>query len=370
VHLERQVVLLSRDTGLASIVGLAMANGDRVAHLHSPAELTDWSPVAVTAVVLDSRPPNHQLSYKQVRDRYRGPLVMLLDRGERRPNLPPDGARRYLHRPFSAADLAAVLARPPAALGTLENAIIDTWGRHAAPDPPSPLATDGLSYRTSWGPSTRRRVRIWAATVAALMGLLLVFNVSDQGPCGPGCTSFGAAPAGAAEIRTPLTSRPPSNGGGSGGGGGSATPVPGLGPAPGGIPLASGIGDLIESINPITPTDTTPPPASPEPVPGVPSPAPPPGTNPPPGTTPPTTVPPPTAPPTTAPPTTEPPPTTAPPTTAPPTTEPPTTAPPTTEPPTTAPPTTEPPTTAPPTTEPPTTAATSDPPPSTATPTS
>jgi hypothetical protein len=358
VYLERRVVLLSRDTGLASIVRLALANGDRVAHLRSAGELADWSQTAVAAVVLDSRPPNHQLGYKQVRDRYRGPLVMLLDRGERRPNLPPDGARRFLHRPFSAADLATVLATQPAPLGTLENAIIDAWGRHAAPDPPAPRP-DGLSYRTSWGPSTRRRVRIWVATVAALVGLLLVFNVSDQGPCGPGCTSFGA-PAGASESRTPLTSHPPSRGGdGSGGGDQSGTPAPGSGPAPGGIPLVSGIGELIESINPITPTDTTPP-AGPEPVPGVPSPAPPPTTTPP-GTTPPTTAPPTTAPPTTAPPTTAPP-TTAPPTTAPPTTEPPTTAPPTT-----APPTTEPPTTAPPTTAPP---PTTEPPPSTATPTS
>jgi hypothetical protein len=356
VYLERRVVLLSRDTGLASIVGLALANGDRVARLHSPGELTDWTPAAVAAVVLDSRPPNHQLAYKQVRDRYRGPLVMLLDRDERRPNLPPDGARRYLHRPFSAADLAAVLAKPPAELGVLENAIIDTWARHAARDPlPRP---DGLAYRTSWKPSTRRRLRIWVACVAALMGLLVVFNLSDQSPCGPGCTSLGASVAGASENRTPLTSRPPSRGGG-GSGGGSSTPAPGPGPAPGGVPLVSGIGDLVQGINPITSTDTTPP-SAPEPVPGVPSPTTPPGTTPP-TTSPPTTTPPGTTPPTTSPPTTAPP-TTAPPTTAPPTTPPPTTAPPTTEPPTTAPPTTEPPTTAPPTTEPPTTAPPTEPP--------
>src|SRR5918996_1442109 len=89
---------------------------------------------------------------------------MLLDRDERRPNLPPDGARQYLPRPFSAADLGAVLARQPAELGVLENAIIDTWARHAARDPlPRP---DGLAYRTSWRPSTRRRVGGWGASGA------------------------------------------------------------------------------------------------------------------------------------------------------------------------------------------------------------
>jgi hypothetical protein len=334
------VVLLSRDSGLASIVGLAVANGDRVAHIRSLAELTDWSEDAVAAVVLDSRPELHRQRYKQVRDRYRGPLVMLLDRGERNPSLPPDGARRFLYRPFSAADVAAVLDTPPPKLGTLETAVIDAWSRHAGPEAAKRPA--GLSYRVSWGRSARRRLRAWAWTVAATVGVLLVFSVSDQSPCGPSCTRLNAV-AGASESPTPLTSPPPSPGGAAGGGGGQAgsSATPPSQPGPGGVPLVSGIGGLIQSINPVTAADPTPP-APPEPVPGVPSPTPPPTTAP----TPPTTVPPPTTAPT---------PTTAPPTTAPPTTAPPTTAPPTTAPPTTAPPTTEPPTTAPPTTEPPTT---------------
>jgi outer membrane biosynthesis protein TonB len=343
------VVLLSRDNGLASIVGVAVANGDRVAHIRSTSELADWSEDAVAAVVLDSRPHLHRQGYKQVRDRYRGPLVMLLDRGERHPSLPPDGARRFLYRPFSAADVAAVLGTPPPKLGTLETAVIDAWSRHAGPDAAKRPA--GLSYRVSWGKSARRRLRAWAWTVAAMVGVLLVFSVSDQSPCGPGCTRVGAvagAVAGASESPTPLTAQPLAQGGDAAGGGGqggqSATPP--SQPGPGGVPLVSGIGGLIDSISPVTAADPTPP-APPEPVPGVPSPTPPPTT------APPTTAPPTTAPPTTAPPTTAPP-TTAPPTTAPPTTEPPTTAPPTTEPPTTQPPATAAPTTEPPTTAPPT----------------
>jgi hypothetical protein len=340
------VVLLSRDNGLASIVGMAVTNGDRVAQIRSLAELTDWSEDAVAAVVVDSRPELHRQRYKQVRDRYRGPLVMLLDRGEHNPSLPPDGARRYLYRPFSAADVAAVLGTPPPKLGTLETAVIDAWSRHAGPDAAKRPA--GLSYRVSWGRTARRRLRAWAWTVAAMVGVLLVFSVSDQSPCGPSCTRPNAV-AGASESPTPLTSQPPAAGGAAVGGGGggqagsSATPPsqPGLG----GVPLVSGIGGLIQSINPVTAADPIPP-APPKPVSGVPSPTPPPTTAPPP----PTTAPNPTTP------TTVPTPTTAPPTTAPPTTEPPTTAPPTTEPPTTAPPTTEPPTTAPLTSEPPTTA--------------
>jgi hypothetical protein len=375
VTVERRVVLLSRDPGLASITGRLLSNGDRIAHFRSATELRDWSAPVVAAVVLDSQPQARRLSYKQVRDRYDGPLVMLLDKGERRPELPPDGARQFLHRPFKAAELSKLLGTPTAELGPFEAAIIAAWSRHATAEQ-AVQARRGPSYRINWRPSLRRRARAWAATVIALMGLLLVFGLSDQGPCTPGCTNFGGAVAGAAESGTPLTSAPPA--GPAGGGGSDDARPPGSSAASSepptptdAFPIVIGVGGLIDAISPITSDDTTPP-SEPTGVPGVPAP---PGTTPAPGTTPPTTSPPPgtnppptTAPPTTAPPTTEPP-TTAPPTTEPPTTAPPTTEPPTTAPPTTAPPTTEPPTTAPPTTEPPTTAAPTTAAPTTETPT-
>jgi hypothetical protein len=366
VTVERRVVLLSRDPGLAGVADRLLENGDRVVHFRTAVELADWTTPPVAAVVLDSQPQGRRLSYKQVRDRYSGPLVMLLDRNERRPDLPPDGARQFLHRPFQVAELSRLLAAPAPELQPFEAAIIGAWSRHATAEPTARARPPGPSYRVSWRPSLRRRVRAWAATVVALVGLLVVFSVSDQGPCGAGCTSFGGAIAGATESATPLTSAPATGAGGGGDGGqppgsGAASSQP---PTAGGLPLVSGVGGLIESINPISPDDLTPP-AGPQGIPGVPAPpgvptppdpdpppttpAPDPTPTPTPTTAPPTTAPPTTAPPTTAPPTTEPP-TTGPPTTEPPTTEPPTTAPPTTEPPTTAPPTTEPPTTAPPTT--------------------
>jgi hypothetical protein len=362
VVVERRVVLLSRDAGLASTVGHLLSNGDHIAHFNSAAELTDWSTPEVAVVVLDTQPNARRLTYKQIRERYDGPLVMLLNKGEPQPDLPPDGARRFLHRPFKVAELSSLLATPMPELGSLEAAIIAAWSRHAIAEP-APWPPRGSSYRVSTRhPSLRRRARAWAATVVALVGLLLAFGLSDQrGSCASACTKFGGAIAGAAENDTPLTRTPAagSAGGGNQGGqppgssAGSSQPPTPTGSA--GFPVVTGIGGLIESINPITSDDTTPP-SGPEAVPGVPAPpgvSQPPAANPPPGTTPPpTNGPPTTTPPSTAPPTTGPP-TTAPPTTDPPTTTPPTTAPPTTEPPTTAPPTTEPPTTAPPTTEPP-----------------
>ena len=215
--MERRVVLLSRDPGLASVTGRLLSNGDRIAHFRSAAELSNWSTPAVAAVVLDSQPQARRLSYKQVRDRYDGPLVMLLDKDERRPDLPPDGARQFLHRPFKAAELSNLLGNPTAELGPFEAAIIAAWSRHATAEQ-AVRARRGPSYRINWRPSLRRRARAWAATVVAAVGLLVVLGVSDQGPCTSACTGFGGAVAGAAESATPQVS---GLAGGSGGGRGA-----------------------------------------------------------------------------------------------------------------------------------------------------
>jgi hypothetical protein len=361
---ERRVVLLTRDPLLAAVSDRLLENGDRVVQYGSAPELADWSEPQVAAVILDSQPQARRLAYKQVRDRYAGPLIMLLDQHERRPDLPSDRARHFLHRPFELAELSRLLRADAPGLEPFEAAVIGAWSRHATAEPPVGVRPLVPANRPGRRPPLRRRVRAWAATVVALVGLLLVFGASDEEPCAGGCTSFGGGVAGAAEPPAAQTSGTALGGGGGGGGGqpplsGAASSQP---PTPTGLPPIAGVGGLIQSINPISQSDLTPP-AGPQGVPGVPAPPgvptpagpEPPPTTPPPGPPPPATTPPPTtapattAPPTTTPPTTEPP-TTEPPTTQPPTTEPPTTAPPTTEPPTTAPPTTEPPTTAPPTT--------------------
>jgi hypothetical protein len=372
---ERRIVLLSSDPALVSVAGSLLQNGNRMDHFASPAEVADWSDPEVAVVVLDSQARARRYGYKLVRQRYRGPLIMVLDRGDRRPDLPPDIARRFLYRPFKVADLATLLAAPQPQLGPFEDAVITAWTRHASTEPPrrtiprpaptvatqpprqtAPRHAPAVPKRSTLRSTAQGRLRVWAATVTALSLLLLLVGLSNRGSCGPGCANLGGvgAVAGASESLVPLTSgASPSRSGGAGGSqppGSSSTPAAGPDPVPAlGVPLTAGVGGLIDAISPITPTDTAPP-AAPKPLPGVPPP-----TTAPPTTAPPTTAPPPTTPPTTAPPTTAPP-TTAPPTTDPPTTAPPTTDPPTTAPPTTAPPTTDPPTTAPPTTAPPTTA--------------
>ena len=139
VVVEGQVVLLSRDEGLASTIGRLLSDGEGVAQFHSAAELTDWSTPRVATVILDSQPHVRRLSYKHVRERYHGPLIMLLDMDERRPDLPPDGARRYLQRPFEVAELSSLLDTPVPELGPFEAAIIAAWSHRVTVEPPVPV---------------------------------------------------------------------------------------------------------------------------------------------------------------------------------------------------------------------------------------
>jgi hypothetical protein len=251
VVVERQVVLLSRDEGLASTIGRLLSNGDRIARYHSAAELTDWSAPAVATVILDSQPQARRLSYKQVRDRYHGPMIMLLDSDEQRPDLPPDGARRYLHRPFEVADLSRLLDAPAAELGPLQAAVIAAWSRHVTVEPPVPVRPRPSTQVPSWGPSPWRRARVWAATVVALVGLLLVVGLSGRGSCAPGCTQVGGPVAGAAEAGTPPDTTPTS--------GPVAVPW---------VPAPPGVGSP-PTTNP--PSGTTPPPTTGPPATGTPT---------------------------------------------------------------------------------------------------
>jgi hypothetical protein len=298
VVVEGQVVLLSRDEGLASTIGRLLSDGEGVAQFHSAAELTDWSTPTVATVILDSQPHVRRLSYKHVRERYHGPLIMLLDMDERRPDLPPDGARRYLQRPFEVAELSSLLDTPVPELGPFEAAIIAAWSHRVTIEPPVPVRPRPATQLPSWGPSPWRRARVWAVTIVALVGLLLVVSLSGQGSCASPCTQVGGPVAGAAEDRTPPTSTPATRSAGGGRGdsqppGSSAVSSQPSTPASAtGFPVVTGVGGLIESTNPITGNDTTPT-SGPVAVPGVPAPPgvkPPPTTNPPSGTTPPPTT--------------------------------------------------------------------------------
>jgi len=405
VTVAGRVIVLSRDRRLATIAGGLLDFGEALTCFSSPAELPDWLHPPVDAVVLDFPRRSRGIVYRQLRQRYHGPVLALLDPGEVQSGLPPNRGRlAVLHRPFSGEELSASLGKlvgaptpsggpggkvphvvATAAGGTPAPATPATPAGTATPAarggvaPPTGAAARAARHRTrAWrrlDPLIRRRVKGWAVGVGVTALLLVGISLSGGSGCrsaGAGCTNVaGAVESGGLGGNPGPTTRPL----------GSHTAPPGLQPVastkgsptqpadpPGSgmqLPIASGVGDLIAGTSSSSGgapllvvtggSGSSPPPSGGSG--GTTSPT----TTQPPATVAPTTAPPVTAAPTTEPPTTAPPPTepptTAPPTTEPPTTAPPTTEPPTTEPPTTAPPTTEPPTTAPPATDPATTTA-------------
>jgi hypothetical protein len=403
-----RVIMLSRDQGLASIAGQLVGHGRPLTCFSSPADVPDWLRPPTGVVVLDFPRATRGVVYRQLRQRYPGPVLALLDRGEDSSALAADRGRLgVLHRPFTGEELSASLdalvgsrngARvskspsltvPPVGTGTSTAAVrgpvaLDTpapaaaagggVGRSAVGVPAKRVAgrrVAGARRRgPAWrrmSPSAKRRATSLILTLAAAAALLLGTTLGDGrdcrgARCGNVANAIGNAGAGippAGSLATPQLGVQPAAG--SGGGGSAKNPASATAmdppPKPGMvIPIASGVGDLIAGTSSssggaplLVVTGGS---GSSSPATGGSSGSGggsagggvPSSTTRPPATTSPATTSPSTSPPTTAPPTTEPP------TTAPPTTDPATTSPPTTEPPTTEPPTTEPPTTAPVTT--------------------
>ena len=396
-----RVIVLSRDRGLATVAGSLVDHGQALARFVSPAELPDWLSQPVAAVVLDFPRRARGIVYRQLRQRYQGPVLALLEPGETSSGLPTDRGRvGVLHRPFQGEQLCSLLstlagvgaafspADPLPGLGhrSQGEAIAASIGATLAVPPPSARITSGTAVvgagpatttSTARGPRRRRgaaRLQVGAVGKRRLTGLAVVLGASAALLVGimlsgePGCRAAGCGIASAiGAVGVPPTigpgvaaspgAAPASGAGGTGSLGGTPAQTT-AGPST--VTIASGVGDLLNGTSsssggapPLVVGGGLPPsvpgggsgggaggvpPAGGGSGGGVP-----PATTSPPGTT--------------APPGTAPPPTTAPP----PPTDPPTTAPPPTDPPTTAPPPTDPPTTQPPPTEPPTTAAVTTP---------
>ena len=254
---ERRVVMLSRGERLATFAVQALGNGRSLVCLDSPAELADWDRPPIGMVLLDL--PRHQrgIVYRQLRQRYRGPVLALLDPDDDGRGLPPDrGPLAILHRPFSGEELSDVLGRlltppgevdasaptagtgpPPPAPGP--EAPPPPAGPGARPPPPlpgpsgssvplAPSAPSGLVVPSgssgSPGPSgptpasrvaehpvqgwagrwwrwsaLARGLRRWEVVVGASALLLLGLSFGAGSGCGSGCVDM----AGATEGRSP-----------------------------------------------------------------------------------------------------------------------------------------------------------------------
>jgi hypothetical protein len=121
-----RVLLLSESAGLAAILGGLLDGDDRLTRVGSLREAADGGRLAgADAVVLDTPADGRATALEHLRRQYRGPLVVLVERGAEGRKLPPDQARTLLLRPFAADDLGAALGLPATARQ-----------RHELPQPP------------------------------------------------------------------------------------------------------------------------------------------------------------------------------------------------------------------------------------------
>jgi hypothetical protein len=112
----RRLLLLSESAGLAAVVTCLLDPRDRLTR-------SAWSEGAVERarlgdadlVLLDVARDARAAVFAQLRRRYHGPVVVLVERGDKGGGLPPDGARTLLARPFSTDDLRSALSLPPSA---------------------------------------------------------------------------------------------------------------------------------------------------------------------------------------------------------------------------------------------------------------
>jgi hypothetical protein len=108
------VLLLSESAGLAAVLGRLLEREDQLTRLGSLRELAARETFAgVEAVVVDAPRVGRSAALEHLRERYAGPLVVLVESGAGPVSLLPNEELTILHRPFSADDLGAALGFPP-----------------------------------------------------------------------------------------------------------------------------------------------------------------------------------------------------------------------------------------------------------------
>jgi hypothetical protein len=168
---RRRVVLVAESAGLAGVLNHLLDPADRLSRLGSLRELADSRSLdSADVVVLDMPAKERAAAVEQVRRRYLGPLIVLVDRRAGAARLHLDDACTPLARPFSAEELAAAMAVP---------------GRPAAP-----------------GPAAAPRVPRFIGSGAGAAGVALVGPPGWDAPAAPD-PADGPAPADPADGPVP-----------------------------------------------------------------------------------------------------------------------------------------------------------------------
>jgi hypothetical protein len=142
-HPPRRVVLLSESAGLATVLGRLLDRRDQLTRIGWPREVAEQGELDnADLVVLDVPDADRIAAVDQLRRRYRGPVVVFVERGDNGRRLPPDQACTLLARPFSADELRAALGLSEPGTGqdrATPRGTRDAAARRPAPTQPAPL---------------------------------------------------------------------------------------------------------------------------------------------------------------------------------------------------------------------------------------
>jgi hypothetical protein len=177
------VLLISSDPFLGASLEAIARGRVQVACLDLATRPAAWPAEPTATVVLDVAAGQRDAVHAWIRRHHRGPLVVLLKPGERRPALPPSPAQVVIGRPFRLADLVAILEHPPDPLSS-------GGLRLSPPDPPPPPGPDpdpAPPAQGPGGPAATDRDLLQASAAERRRRLdALSGHTAEPGPPGPG----------------------------------------------------------------------------------------------------------------------------------------------------------------------------------------
>ena len=233
-NLPQSVTVLYRGVGLGAELLALLGEQRPVKVINSAAELATSGPPA-DAIVVDVPAQERRAAYEQVRRYHRGPLVVLVDRGDGGNDLPPDRSLTLLVRPFSLPQLSVALAmctptRPVPGLSS--GRLIPGSGRPARGTKPSPGMVGQPVPRQMRSWRERRVVRISIMSIMVALLFMGAYALSNQsGNCGPGCDELtGADRTSPSSTVVGVVGTGPSTTDSAVGVVGSTTTVPSVGP--------------------------------------------------------------------------------------------------------------------------------------------
>jgi hypothetical protein len=120
----RRLVLLSESAGLAAVLTRLLDRRDQLTRSDWSREVAEQGGFGnADLVVLDVPRAGRAAAFQQLRRRYRGPVVVFVERGDNGRGLPADEARTLLARPFSTDELTAALGLPELGAGGVRGAL-------------------------------------------------------------------------------------------------------------------------------------------------------------------------------------------------------------------------------------------------------